>query len=109
MRRIPGKSIQIWCTLGVLLVSLAVRLPHLGQSLWYDEMTTLGQYVLQPWSKILAANTGEYVPNNHVLHTILAKLVYSGAIPPNEALLRLPALLAGLLVPLALAWPLRKK
>src|ERR1700722_7084648 len=109
----PNKSLQIWCGMAGLLIGLAIRLPHLNQSLWYDEMTTLAQYVLQPWSKILAAKSGEYVPNNHVLHTILAKLVYTlgtgdDVIPPREALLRLPAFVAGLLVPLVLVWPLRR-
>jgi hypothetical protein len=113
MGNLHRKSIQIWIALGLLLVGLAIRLPHLNQSLWYDEMTTLVEYVAQPWGKILAAGPGEYVPNNHVLHTILAKIVYStsagsDAIPPHEALLRLPAFVAGLLVPFALAWPLRR-
>jgi hypothetical protein len=108
-----NKSTQIWCGLGILLLGIAVRLPHLNQSLWYDEMTTLVDYVIGPWSKILAAKSGEYVPNNHVLHTVLAKIVYTivargEAIPPREAVLRLPAFLAGLLVPFALAWPLRR-
>jgi hypothetical protein len=101
--------------LGVILLGVAVRWPHLGQSLWYDEMTTLTQYVLQPWSKVLAARAGEYVPNNHVLHTILAKLIYlsgSGSYyvgsSINEEDLRYPALVAGVFVPIALAWPLRK-
>jgi hypothetical protein len=95
--------------LGVILLGLAVRLPHLDQSLWYDEMTTLTQYVLAPWSKVLAARAGQYVPNNHVLHTILAKLLYqSGSISIHLEDLRLVALLAGVLVPIALAWPLRR-
>ena len=109
------KSLQVWIGLTVLLVGLAVRLPHLVQSLWLDEMTTLTGYVLQPWSVVLAAGKGGYVPNNQVLHTILAKVVYqlgtnggTNAIPPHEALLRLPALVAGILVPLSLAWPLRR-
>jgi hypothetical protein len=113
MRPNSTTRLQIWCGLGVLLLGLPVRLPHLNQSLWYDEMTTLVEYVAGPWSKILAAKPGEYVPNNHVLHTILVKLVYSmggdvQAVPPREALLRLPALLAGLAVPFALAWPIRR-
>jgi len=94
------------------------RFPRLAQSLWYDEMYTLVEYVVQPWHKILAANPGEYVPNNHVLHTILCKLVYTAGakfgwcrddgILPFEALLRMPSFIAGVLLPLAVAWPLRK-
>ncbi len=103
-------TFQIFCAVCVLLLGLAVRLPHLGESLWYDEMTTLTQYVLAPWSQIVAAQTGQYIPNNHVLSTILLKLVYRHPelVPPREALLRLPALAAGLIVPLALMWPVRR-
>lgn len=110
MPKTPSKSVQICCAMGIVLLGLAVRYPHLHDSLWYDEMTTLTQYVMQPWSSIVAARSGEYVPNNHVLHTILVKLVYTDPdlAPPREALLRLPALLAGLAAPLALAWPLRR-
>jgi hypothetical protein len=111
----PSKRLHIWCAFGVVLLGIAARVPHMDQSLWYDEMTTLTQYVLQPWSKVLAGRAGEYVPNNHVLHTILAKLVYlwgpgSGneGISIREDALRYPALCAGVLVPVALAWPLRK-
>jgi hypothetical protein len=108
-----NKSFQIWCGLLILLLGIAIRLPHMNQSLWYDEMTTLVEYVIQPWSKIVAAKAGEYVPNNHVLHTVLVKIVYTMVargelIPPREAVLRLPAFLAALLVPFALAWPLRR-
>ena len=113
MPRASSKSVQIWCGLSLVLIGLAVRVPHLNQSLWYDEMTTLVQYVAQPWHTVLAARAGEYVPNNHVLHSILVKIVYTlgsdgQIVPPREALLRLPALTAGLLFPLALVWPLRR-
>jgi uncharacterized membrane protein len=106
---------EVYAALGVFALCLLVRWPHLSDSLWYDEMTTLAMYVLQPWHQVLAAGAGEYVPNNHVLHTVLAKLVYtlgthgSDPLPPREALLRLPAVIAGSLVPIALAWPLRRR
>jgi hypothetical protein len=114
MKQVAGRRIEILFALAVLLLAVAIRLPHLSQSLWYDEMTTLVQYVLQPWPKILAARAGDYVPNNHVLHTILAKIVYTlfcskDSIPPHELILRLPAFIAGSLVPVALAWPLRRR
>jgi hypothetical protein len=107
------RSRVVWCSLAVFLLSLAVRWPHLSQSLWYDEMYTLVEYVQQPWQRVLAGRPGEYVPNNHVLHTVLAKIVYSMGrraddVEPNEALLRVPALIAGCLLPIALAWPMRR-
>jgi hypothetical protein len=109
-----SKSFHILGGLALIVLGLAIRLPHLHQSLWLDEMTTLGDFVMQPWGKVLAAGAGEYVPNNHVLHTILVKLIYplpgsADALPPREALLRVPACVAGILVPLALAWPLRRE
>jgi uncharacterized membrane protein len=107
-----GKTVQLGCAVAILLLGLAVRWPRMHDSLWFDEMTTFGDFVQQPWSKVLAAGAGDYVPNNHVLHTILVKLIYpagdAGGPPPREAILRIPALVAGLLVPLALAWPLRR-
>ena len=111
----PSTSRILWASLGVFLLALAVRWPHLSQGLWFDEMVTLVDYVLQPWQHVVAAQPGDYVPNNHVLHTVLAKLTYSlgphnenGGTGPNEPLLRVPALLASCLLPIALAWPLRK-
>ena len=107
------RSRVVWCSLAVFVLALIVRWPHLSQSLWYDEMYTLVEYVQQPWQRVLAGRPGEYVPNNHVLHTVLAKIVYSighrpDDVEPNEALLRVPALIAGCLLPIALAWPMRR-
>ncbi len=109
---------DVWAALVVLLVAGAVRVPRLNQSLWMDEMTTVLGYVLQPWHRVLAAGSGEYVPNNHVLHTVLVKLLYTALTggraalaagrPPVESVLRLPAWAAGTVLPLAVAWPLRR-
>ena len=115
----PSLRRDFWCGLAVVALAVALRWPRMSQSLWMDELTTLVDYVLQPWSKVLAGGTGEYVPNNHVLHTVLAKLAYTAlaggragaeaGLPPVEAVLRLPALAAGALLPVALAWPLRRR
>jgi hypothetical protein len=113
--RSPSHSRRaVWCALAVVALAVAVRAPRLNQSLWLDEMTTLDSYVRQPWHKVLAGGAGDYVPNNHVLHTVLAKLAYPASPPgryaaPAEAALRLPALVAGCLLPVALAWPLRRR
>lgn len=89
----------------ICILAFAVRLPSLFQSLWYDEMYTLIHYISASWRDVFA---GKYSPNNHVLFTILAKLI-----TPNEAdpavLIRLPSIAAGSLIPLALAWPLRSR
>jgi hypothetical protein len=105
---------DFYCVVGIIILALAVRWGRMSQSLWYDEMTTVTEYLVRPWQRTLTPHAGEYVPNNHVLHTVLVKLVYplvtdgGDPMPPAEAVLRLPALVASLLLPIALAWPLRK-
>ncbi|HEV8605822.1 MAG TPA: hypothetical protein VGQ99_10675 [Tepidisphaeraceae bacterium] len=91
----------------IFILALLLRAPALGQSLWYDEMVTLVAYVGQPWSSIVK---GQYSPNNHILFSLLAKLVTpeTGDIANLTILVRLPSLIAGSLVPIALAWPLRR-
>src|SRR6476660_7493553 len=82
----------------IVILALLMRAAPLAQSLWYDEMGTLVNFVGQPWSSIVR---GEYSPNNHILFTLLAKLVTpeSGDIADMTILLRLPSLIAGSLVP----------
>src|SRR5687767_15141282 len=90
----------------LILLALTLRLPLLAQSLWYDEISTILNYVRQPWEHIVA---GKYSPNNHILFTLLAKTcdeVTGREILPFAT--RLPSALAGSLVGLALAWPLRR-
>jgi len=91
----------------IVLLALLVRAGPLGQSLWYDEMVTMVDFVAQPWSHIVS---GHYSPNNHILFTLLAKLVTPiiGDIGEQTILVRLPSLIAGSIVPVALAWPLRR-
>jgi hypothetical protein len=100
----------------IFSLALLVRLVHFRQSLWCDEMSTLLDYVIAPWHIIVAARPGEYVPNNHVLYTILAKIALDiGAggqlrdVRMDATLIRLPSLVAGSLLPLALAWPFRRR
>ena len=51
----------ILAALALFVLALAVRLPRMSQSLWYDEMYTLVEYVSQPWQKVLAAHPGDDV------------------------------------------------
>jgi hypothetical protein len=98
-------------------LALSLRLIHFQQSLWGDEMNALLEYISGPWSKIVAPAAGRYVPNDHVLFTILAKLCFQigggGArnlgSPMVAGLIRLPSLIAGALAPIALAWPMRRR
>ena len=106
---------MIFAATVIFLASLCIRLVHYRQSLWCDEMSTLLDYIFAPWQTIVAAGPGQYVPNDHVLFTLLAKLCLhlGGAseglpVSANAAtLIRLPSLFSGSLVPVALAWPLR--
>src|SRR5215468_7261870 len=85
----------------IIILALLVRMPPLGQSLWYDEMVTLVNSVGQPWSTIVK---GQYTPNNHILFSLLAKLVTpeTGDLADQTILARLPSLIAGSLIPIVL-------
>lgn len=112
--RAPLSPRAVGWALGLICVlALGLRLLPAYQSLWYDEMYTMQNFIAQPWGHVLgfSAPAGQrvsYSPNNHVLFTILAKLVSPD---DRDATLeiRLPSILAGALTPLVLAWPLRKE
>src|SRR5438270_8118367 len=89
----------------IVLIAVLLRAKPLGQSLWYDEMHTLGMYVSQPWSQIVK---GQYSPNNHILFTLLAKTITpeAGDIADITILSRLPSLIAGRLARIAITLPL---
>jgi uncharacterized membrane protein len=91
----------------IVMLALLMRVGPLGQSLWYDEMHTLGNYIGGPWRNIVS---GHYSPNNHILFNLLAKLFSSHTdfLPDITILIRLPSLLAGSLIPIALVWPIRR-
>lgn len=82
--------------LAFLLITfgIALRISGLGRALEYDEIWTLSHYVSAPFAVIF---TELSVPNNHLLHSLLAKLSLSlfgiGVIQ-----LRLPAFLSGIAV-----------
>ncbi len=101
---VSGNQREAIACIFIFLIALAVRLPLLLQSLWYDEMYTLLHFVSQPWSAIVS---GQYSPNNHILYSLLAKVCVSvGGI--SEITLRIPSVIAGGFVGIALGWPLRK-
>ena len=87
--------------LGVVLVAaVAVRIAFLDVPLRYDEATTYNNFVSKP----LYVGLAHYpYPNNHLLHTFLAKLSVT-AFGTAPWAIRLPALLAGIaLVPATFA------
>ena len=91
----------------IAVVGLAIRLALVDQSLWYDEMVTLLQYVLQPWN---VSVSGTYSPNNHILFSLLAKLCNELTDGRVIALaIRLPSVLAGCAAGMLLAMPIRRE
>ena len=84
----------------VLVVALAVRIAFLDVPMRYDEATTYNNFVSKP---LYVALANYATPNNHLLHTFLAKV--SAAVLGNEPwFVRLPALVAGIaVVPATLA------
>ena len=108
LTRAPG-AMRSWVTespveaMGLAIVTLiatVLRISFLDVPLRYDEATTYVSYVVDPF---YAALSDYSEPNNHLLHTLAAKIT-TGALGTSETALRLPALLAGVaLVPATFA------
>src|SRR5687767_791507 len=73
-----------------------MRALYLGQPMRYDEAVTYMYFVRLDWADALSTYT---YPNNHLFHTALAKAAAS-VFGPSPAVLRLPAFLAGVVLPL---------
>lgn len=96
-RRItPGRSTgrdRVWdgALVALVAVALAVRLLHLGEGLWFDEIWTLLHYVDLPWGRLIVTFDTQ---NQHFLYSLSAKAAM--ALPLGRAAaLRLPAALFG--------------
>lgn len=87
------------CALALLfLLGVALRLAFLFQPIVQDEATTYVYFASQPLSTGLSHYT---LPNNHLFHTLLVHLS-TRMFGNNPSVIRLPALLAGILImPLA--------
>jgi uncharacterized membrane protein len=84
----------------ILVAAVAIRVAYLDVPLRYDEATTYNNFVSKP---LYVALANYATPNNHLLHTFLAK-VSVGAFGNETWAIRLPALLAGIaLVPATFA------
>lgn len=94
-----------WLTLAVaMLVALAIRLPFVADSLWYDEIAAfLGYGVHGPMVTI----GNYYTQANHVLQGTLSALC-AQAFGTSELALRLPSLLAGVALVPAVWWLARE-
>jgi hypothetical protein len=91
MRRCLFARQNTSCLFLVLGIGIAVRAYFLGQPMRYDEAYTFLNYVNGDFTRAFYYP----IPNNHVLHTVLAKLsiLFWGAHPES---IRLPAFLAGI-------------
>jgi hypothetical protein len=110
LRAVPG-SLRGWSAreraydlaaiAAIVVAAVAVRIAYLDVPLRYDEATTYNNFVSKP---LYVALANYATPNNHLLHTFLAKV--SVAVLGNEPWsIRLPALLAGIaLVPATFAF-----
>jgi hypothetical protein len=79
---------------GIIVIAVAMRFMYLAQPMRYDEAVTYLYFVRLPWIDALSTYT---YPNNHLFHTLLVKASATvfGTAPWA---LRLPALVAGVLV-----------
>ncbi|MFZ1792125.1 MAG: glycosyltransferase family 39 protein [Anaerolineae bacterium] len=77
--------------LAALLIGITLRVYFLAQPMRYDEAYTFLKYVNGSWLDVFRYT----LPNNHVLHTALVKVVAQASAAP--AALRLPAFAAGVL------------
>ena len=109
LRRAPSLFLS-WCVrerravvaaaTSILVAAVVVRVAFLDVPMRYDEATTYNNFVSKP---LYVALANYATPNNHLLHTLLAKV--SVALFGNEPwAIRLPALAAGIaLVPATFA------
>lgn len=88
----------------ILLSSVGVRAMRMGLPVRYDEAYTYVNYVRRP---VFLALSWYENPNNHLLHTLIAKITVE-LFGPSLTILRLPALVFGVSsVGLALGWATR--
>jgi Dolichyl-phosphate-mannose-protein mannosyltransferase len=86
--------------LGVMVVGAGLRLSLLGLPMRHDESKTFFSFVSRSLPEGLS---NYYVPNNHVFHTLLSHLSVA-LLGEAPWAIRLPACLAGILVPLVTYW-----
>lgn len=104
LRDLPGLSNPApdgrayrWALLGLVLAGLLVRLPYLNRPVIHDEA-----YTVETWASgsLRYAVEDYHLPNNHIFHTLLVQAVFN-TLGSQPWMIRLPALLAGvLLIPL---------
>ena len=97
----PGSR---WILSGILLLSVAVRLPGLDSQIWLDEIVTLVNYLRLPWYEVLSSYDSA---NQHLLYSVLGSISIR-LFGEHFWSMRLPALLFGVASIWALDWMGRK-
>jgi len=97
----PLRARLLLCAGLVIVVGITERIWRITESFWYDEISALIDYAQHGPGPIIGTY---FVPSNHVMHTLLSwcAITLLGGI--NEVILRVPALIAGLLAIPAVAW-----
>lgn len=91
---VASEAAPRWVTpaaLGIVVVGLALRVPRLGEGLWFDEIQTLVTYVRLPFAGILTTFDSQ---NQHILYSLAARLAVV-LLGESAFALRLPAVLFG--------------
>jgi mannosyltransferase len=94
-----------WVWLCVILsIAFTLRVIHLGNALWFDEIATLVEFVRLPTAQLMTSLTSM---NNHLLYSLEAKAAIS-LFGESAWALRLPAMLFGVAGVAALWWFARR-
>jgi MFS family permease len=91
----PAERGTVRALWAIIVIGSALRLTWLFQPIRYDEAVTYLAFVSKGFTVVTTSYEG---PNNHVLHSILVWV--SSRVSRDEWCLRLPAFVAGCLVPL---------
>ncbi len=87
----PVTGAETGLAVGIVALGLLLRLPGLGDGLWFDEIQTLVEYVRLPLARIVTTFDSQ---NQHLLYTVSAHAAVSWFGESGWAL-RLPAVLFG--------------
>jgi len=101
----PGQKKIIPPFLTLAVISFALRLYHVNQGLWFDEIHTLAFYASKDLHTVL---TSLKEPNNHILFSLLAKISIT-IFGISEWSFRLPSVIFGGLTPPVCYLLFRKK
>ena len=86
--------VHLWAFSAILVTACAIRVAFLFQPMRYDEAYTFTHYASTPFYLALSNYSA---PNNHLFHTLLVRVAYL-LLGNHPWVLRLPALIAGILL-----------